>query len=113
MKDSNKSLDCCIYSVFCKHFCITTKLMNYLCIFAGMDTAIYRRTRKGGIKLMHRDYEYFKTNVISDGSQAWRCVNFTGSKWEKCSVRAYTRSFGLNDVVEIKGVHMHPPRQTT
>lgn len=45
------------------------------------------------------------------GKQAWRCINFTGSKFEKCSVRAYTESYGLFDIVTVNGEHNHPPRK--
>lgn len=80
--------------------------------FPGFDDqAIYRRTRRGGIKLVDMvGYEYFRTNCMANGVQAWRCVNFTGSKYEKCSVRAYTQSNGTFDKVKVTGTHLHLPR---
>lgn len=75
------------------------------------DVAIYRPTRKGGIKLRHKNYEYFATNSKVNGDLVWRCANFTGVKTEKCLVRAYTRKFGLVDKVRVNGEHMHPPKK--
>lgn len=72
--------------------------------------AIYRQTKRGNFKLMHNDYEYYKTDKKLDGDPAWRCIYFTGYKSKKCNVRAYTRNYGLIDKVKIRGVHMHPPR---
>lgn len=72
--------------------------------------AIYRATSHGGFKLVHKNYEYYKTDKKLDGDPAWRCINFSGATSQKCNVRAYTRNFGMIDKVKIRGVHLHPPR---
>lgn len=59
---------------------------------------------------MHNEYEYFRTNSIKNGLQAWGSVNCTGIKFEKCNVRAYTERHGSIETVMINGVHLHPPR---
>lgn len=75
------------------------------------DIAFYRKTKKGGFKLVHNGYEYYKQDRNAGGDQLWRCINFTGAKSAKCNVRAYTRNFGLVDRVRVNGFHMHYPRE--
>lgn len=87
------------------------KLIAQILFFAGFgDRAIYRRTRRGGIKLVYQEYEYYQTNGLLNGVQVWRCVNFYGSKHNKCTVRAYTQPYGSIDRVKVNGTHSHLPR---
>lgn len=74
------------------------------------DIATYRPTRNGGFKLVHKHYEYYKTDKQSEGAQAWRCSCFNGLRGEKCLVRAYTKNFGLVEKVKVRGYHNHAPK---
>lgn len=90
---------------------INRELIYYLKYFSDyIDVAFYRKTKKGGFKLVHNGYEYYKQERTLDGIQAWRCINFTGCQSAKCNVRAYTRNFGMVDRVRVNGFHMHYPR---
>lgn len=122
MRTKKKHSTCAVYFLAKKNrlkFCETIFIhsihklidVNFYLLFTGSDdVAIYRRTRKGGIKLLYKQYEYFRTNFMTNGVQAWRCVNFTGNKYEKCTVRAYTELDGATNKVLVNGVHSHPPR---
>lgn len=74
--------------------------------------ARYRPTQRGAFKLVHKCYEYYKTDKQLEGAQAWRCVNFNGLRGEKCIVRAYTKNFGMVDKVKVHGTHNHPPSKS-
>lgn len=74
-----------------------------------VDVAKYRRTQRGAFKLVHKSYEYYKTDKQLEGAQAWRCVYFNGVRGDKCLVRAYTKNFGMVDKVKIRGIHNHLP----
>lgn len=76
-----------------------------------MDVAKYRQTQRGRYKLVHNNYEYYKTDKYLEGAQAWRCIRFNRTGANRCLVRAYTKNVGMIDKVKINGEHNHRPNR--
>lgn len=45
---------------------------------------------------------------MSNGLQVWHCVNYYGSKYEKCTALVYTQPRGLIDIAKVHGRRNKP-----
>lgn len=110
--DENPQLNCLSYrdknTAIIAYYNIYNKTKWFVVYFTGRP--IYRKTRRGGIKLAFNDYEYFKERERHDGVIVWRCINFTGKHFKRCSTKAYTKYSSPTAQIALQGMHNHVPR---
>lgn len=66
--------------------------------------ATFTLTKINTLKLIHKGFSYIKRPRTKNG---WRCIKHSNGK---CRGRAETREIGSRQMVEVFGVHNHPPK---
>lgn len=70
------------------------------------EVAVLTIGSKKTLSLIHNGYEFKKHRITSSGASYWLCRK---QRDLKCKAKAYTKQFGIRNLVKVTGEHSHPP----